>query len=401
MDTSRWLTIVGLGEDGPEGLSSASRRALDEAEIILGPARHLALLGETSAEQAEWPVPFGDGKALVLGCRGRKTVALVSGDPSWFGAGGIIAGWLEPGEARVLPGVPVFSLAATRLGWQVQDVRCRAHHAADFDGLWPELAPGRRFIVTLRDGAAVRGFADWLVARGFGESRFVVMEALGGPRERVRGARADVLDFDDAAHPVVVAFEVDGAGPVLTCASGRPDDLFEHDGQITKQPVRALTLSALAPRPGERLWDIGAGSGSISLEWLMASPDTSGVAFEYREDRVASIEANAGKLGLSHRDFKVLTGRAPEVLKGEPLPDVVFIGGGLVPELLAWLETHLPAGTRMVANAVTLETQALVSEAARRRGGSLMKIDLAEAEPLGGFRSWKAARTLVQWSVTL
>ena len=334
-------------------------------------------------------------------CRGQKTVALVSGDPSWFGAGDLISSWLEPGEVLVLPGVSVFSLAAARLGWQVQDVRCRAHHAAGFDRLWPEMGRARKFIVTLRDGAGVRALADWLIARGFGRSRMVVMEALGGPRERVRETPAEELDFNDAVHPVVVSFEVDGEGPVLTCALGRPDDLFDHDGQITKQPVRALTLAALAPHPGERLWDIGAGSGSVSLEWLMAASDTSAVAFEHRPDRAATIEGNARKLGLSHREFSVVTGQAPECLDGQILPDAVFVGGGLDPRLLAWLETELPAGTRLVSNAVTLETQALVTEAAKRRGGSLIKIDLAEAEPLGGFRSWKAARTLVQWSVTL
>lgn len=334
-------------------------------------------------------------------CRGQKTVALVSGDPSWFGAGDLIAGWLEPGEVCVLPGVAVFSLAAARLGWQVQNVRCRAHHAAGFDRLWPEMGRGRKFIVTLRDGAGVRALADWLIAQGFGRSRMVVMEALGGPRERVRETLAEKLDFDDAVHPVVVAFEVDGSGPVLTCASGRADDLFDHDGQITKQPVRALTLAALAPRPGERLWDIGAGSGSVSLEWLMAAPDTSAVAFELRQDRGETIEGNARKLGLSHRDFSLVTGEAPACLDDLAFPDAVFIGGGLGHGLLAWLEAELPPGTRLVANAVTLETQALVTEAAKRRGGFLMKIDLAEAEPLGGFRSWKAARTLVQWSVTL
>ncbi|MCG6883534.1 MAG: precorrin-6Y C5,15-methyltransferase (decarboxylating) subunit CbiT, partial [Silicimonas sp.] len=209
------------------------------------------------------------------------------------------------------------------------------------------------------------------------------------------------LDFDDAQHPVVVAFEVVGAGPFLSAASGRPDDLFTHDGQITKQPVRALTLSALAPRPGERLWDIGAGSGSIALEWLYCAPEMAATAFERRADRAAVIAGNAERLGLADREFQVVPGEVPEALVGHPKPQAVFVGGGLGPDLLAWLEANLVAGTRVVANAVTLETQGLVSEAASRLGGSLLKIDLSEAEPLGGFRSWRPARTLVQWSVTL
>lgn len=336
----------------------------------------------------------------MLSCRGQKTVALVSGDPSWFGAADAISGWLEPGEWTILPGASVFSLAAARLGWRLQDVRCRAHHAAPFEPLWPELAPGRRFIVTLRDGPAVGAFADWLLARGFGESTLHILEALGGPRERIRRCRAGEFALYDVAHPVAVAVEVAGDGAVLTGASGRADDLFEHDGQITKRPVRALTLSALAPRPGERLWDIGAGSGSIVLEWLMAAPEMTGVAFERRQDRAETVAANAQKLGLDHR-LDIVTGAAPDALAGRPAPDAVFVGGGLGPELLGWLEQNLVSGTRLVANAVTLETQALMTEAAGRLGGALMKIDLAEAEPLGGFRSWRATRTLLQWTVTL
>ncbi len=357
-------------------------------------------MGKTSAHQITWPVPFRDGKAALLECRGKKTVALVSGDPSWFGAADTIGDWLEPKEYRVLPGASVFSLAAARLGWQLQDVRCRAHHAAAFDRLWPEIAEGRRFIVTLRDGQAVDAFANWLVARGFGATQLVVLEALGGKRERVRKTVAHSVEFDDVIHPVAVAFQVEGDGAVLTAASGRADEIFDHDGQITKQPVRALTLSALAPRPGELLWDIGAGSGSIALEWLMSAPDTRGVAFECRKDRAASIAANAEKLGLSHR-LTVVTGRAPAALAEHAKPDAVFVGGGLGVDLLDWLDGSLVGGTRLVTNAVTLETQALVAEAAKERGGKLLKIDLAEAEPLGAYRSWRASRTLVQWSVTL
>lgn len=401
MDTGRWLTIVGLGEDGPEGLTSASRRALEEAEIIVGPPRHLALLGKTVANQVSWPVPFADGKSVLLENRGRKTVALVSGDPSWFGAGSVISGWLEPHEFTVLPGVSSFSLAAARLGWPLQDVRCRAHHATDFQGLWSELGQGRKFIVTAKDGLAVNAFAAWLETHGFGQSRMIVLEALGGPLERVRETTAETLDFDDAAHPVVVAFEVSGTGSVMTRASGKPDEFFTHDGQITKQPVRAMTLAALAPRSGETLWDIGAGSGSVALEWLLSTPDTSAVAVERHEKRAANISANIERLGLGQRACKVLTGDAPDCLHDEPSPDAVFIGGGLNFDMLRWLEATLPTGTRLVTNAVTLETQTLVTEAAARLGGSLLKVDLAEAEPLGSFRSWNAARTIVQWSVIL
>lgn len=393
-----WLTIVGIGEDGWDGLGASARAAIDAADLVMGPARHLALLGEHRGRTVEWPVPFADGIPLLLAERGRRVVALASGDPFWFGAGGVIAQHLAPAEWVAHPAPSTFSLAAARLGWSVQDMACVALHAAPVTRLRPHLAPGRRIVALLRDGAALGEVAAYLTEGGFGPSTLHVMEALGGPRERVRSVRADAMTLADVAHPVVVGIDCAGAGRVLPCASGLADDWFDHDGQISKRPVRALTLSALAPRPGELLWDIGAGSGSIGIEWLLAHPANRAVALEADPIRAARVAANAAALGVDR--IALMIGRAPDRLP-EGVPDAIFIGGGLSEELLEALCARLPAGRRLVANAVTLESEALLARWQAKRGGHLLRIDLAEAAPIGSRRGWRASYPLVQWSVTL
>jgi precorrin-6Y C5,15-methyltransferase (decarboxylating) len=398
MSDAPWLTIVGLGEDGPAGLPPASREALEAAEVVMGAARHLSLLPDLGARGQEWPVPFANGLPRLLAHRGRRVVALASGDPFWFGAGSVIARELNAGEWRALPGPSSFSLAASRLGWALEGVGCFGLHAAPFDRLRPALAPGARLIVLLRDGNAVGALAAYLAGAGFGNSRLHVMEALGGPRERVRTVGVNTVP-GDVAHPVCVGVEVAGGGAVLPCAAGRPDDWFDHDGQITKRPVRALTLSALAPRPGENLWDIGAGSGSIAIEWLLSHESLSATAVEADATRAARIAENAARVGVDR--LSVVEGSAPGVLEGLDPPAAVFVGGGLDAALLAALEDRLAPGTRLVANAVTLETEALLVQAQARRGGTLLRIALSDAAPLGRRRGWKAAYPIVQWAVVL
>lgn len=394
-----WLTIIGLGEDGPEGLSPASLAALDTAEIVMGAARHLSLLPDLRAERVEWPVPFADGIDRLLALRGRRVAVLASGDPFWFGAGAVLARHLGADEWRALPGLSCLALAANHLGWALESTGCLGLHAAPLSRLRPHLFPGARLIVTLRDGAGPAALAAYLVAEGFGDSRLHVLEALGGPRERITVVTAAALPQDAGfAHPLCVALEVGGDGRVLPWAGGRPDDWFDHDGQITKRPVRALTLSALAPRAGEHLWDIGGGSGSVAIEWLLTHPATRATAIEANPDRARRITGNAARLGTDR--LRVVTGRAPDALEGLERPDAVFVGGGLSPELLALLAERA-RGARLVVNAVTLETEMLLIEAHGRLGGDLMRIALAEAAPLGTKRGWKPVRPIVQWSVTL
>ncbi|MGY6548244.1 MAG: precorrin-6y C5,15-methyltransferase (decarboxylating) subunit CbiE [Roseinatronobacter sp.] len=390
-----WVTIIGM-HDGPDSLPPASLDALRAAEIIMGPARHLALLPVLPARQIAWPVPFADGLDLLETLRGQRVAVLASGDPFWFGAGSVIAARLGAQEWRALPAPSSFALVAARLGWPLEQTICLGLHATPFARLVPHLAPAARAIVLLRDGAAVAALADWLCARGFGETRMHVCENLGGPQARQRSTRAKDLALDDVRHPVAVGLDIAGPGAVLTCATGRADDVFAHAGQITKRPIRALALSALAPRPGERLWDIGGGSGSISVEWCLSHPSLRAICIEPRADRLALIRENAARFALP---VEVVAGTAPEALGGLPRPDAIFVGGGLSQALLEALSPL--AGTRIVAHSVTLESEALLTAWAARKGGALMRVDLAHAAPLGRLTGWAPARPIVQWAGVL
>lgn len=399
-----WLTIIGIGENGPDGLSAAGRAALARAELVMGPARHLALLPAITCAPVgcpilEWPVPFSGGIARLLAYRGRRVVMLASGDPFWFGAGSSVTRHLDPGEWVAIPAPSTFTLAAARLGWPLQDVACLGLHAAPLERLRADLAPQQRLLALLRDGDAVSALADYLTGQGFGRSVLHVMEALGGPRERVRQVTAEAMSFTDIAHPVAVGIDCAGHGEPLPLTAGRPDHWFASDGQITKRPVRALTLSALAPHAGELLWDIGTGSGSIGIEWLLAHPANRACAIDADPARVDRARANAIALGVDRLD--VVVGIAPDTLPPGPLPDAVFIGGGLSEALLDTLWARLPAGIRLVANAVTLESEALLTRWHGQRGGSLLRIELADAAPLGNRHGWRARYPVVQWSVTL
>ncbi|MDO6586141.1 precorrin-6y C5,15-methyltransferase (decarboxylating) subunit CbiE [Salipiger sp. 1_MG-2023] len=399
MTEAPWLTIIGIGEDAPDGLPRASLEALEQAEIIMGAPRHLALLPPLEAELVTWPVPFADGIDILLSHRGRRVVMLASGDPFWFGAGTSVTRHLAPKDWRALPGVSTFSLAASVMGWPLETTRCFGLHAAPLTRLRPALAAGVRLIVLLRDGAAVRALAQYLTAQGWGESRISVLESLGGSQARRSDLRAADGVTGDPAHPVCAAIEISGTGTAVPLASGRPDALFDSDGTMTKRPVRALTLSALAPRPFEHLWDIGGGSGSIAIEWLLSDPSLSATTIERHSARAARIVQNAAALGVDR--LQIIEGDAPTALEGLQPPDCVFVGGGLSATLLSWLEARLKVGTRLVANAVTLESEALLMQAQARLGGNLLRIELARAAPLGPRRGWKASYPIVQWAVTL
>jgi precorrin-6Y C5,15-methyltransferase (decarboxylating) len=382
-----WLTIFGLGEDGLAGLTDASRAALAESTVIFGGPRHLALVA-AGGRGRPWPVPFDIAPVLAL--RGTRVAVLVSGDPFWFGAGSSLAAALDPGEWRAVPVAGVFSLAAAQLGWRLEETICLGLHAAPFERLVPHLAPRARLICTLRDGPAAAALAGWLVAQGWGDSRLWVMEALGGPRARIRQGRAADIALVDVTAPVALAIEPAGRAG-LSRSPGLPEALFAHDGQITKSPIRALTLAALAPRAGEMLWDLGAGSGSVSVEWALAGGMA--CAVERRADRLGNIRANIGGFGLSHR-IVLHEGASAEVLPRLPRPDAIFVGGGFDEALFALL----PKEARLVVNAVTLETEALLTRLHAGHGGELMRFDIGRAEPLGPMRGWRSLRPVVQWS---
>ena len=386
------ITIIGLGEDGRDGLSAASLRALDEADIIFGGPRHLELV-DAGVRGAAWPVPFSI--APVLAHQDRRVVVLASGDPFWFGAGAMLAEALPPGAWVAHPAPSTFALVAAALGWRMEAVQCIGLHAAPMARLRPVLQDGARLICTMRDGGAPAELAAYLCEAGFGASRVIVAEAMGGPKQRVRSCTAQAFDLTDVWAPVVVAVEARGRGLPLAC--GLPDDLFQSDGQITKQPIRALTLSTLTPRAGEHLWDLGAGSGSISVECCLAGGGSAS-AVEVRADRAKNIVANAARFGLDHR-IGVTTARLPAGLAELPTPDAVFIGGGAGEAMLQAVWDAMPTGARLLMNGVTLETEALLAGWHANHGGRLMQYSVAEAEPLGRMRGWIAARPVTQWSV--
>lgn len=399
MADTPWLTIIGLGEDGADGLSTSAKAALAQADLVTGATRHLALLPGLKSTVEPWPVKFDDGIPRLLRHRGKRVAMLVSGDPFWFGAGTSVTRHLTRGEWVAYPTPSTFGLAASRLGWPIEDTACLGLHAAAFARLRRHIVPGRRAIVLVRDGAAVATLARYLRDLEFGGSPLYILEALGGRRERIREIAAAAFDCNDIVHPVAVGIVFAGEGAVLSRASGLPDAWFEHDGQITKRPIRALTLSALAPKPGETLWDIGAGSGSISIEWLLAHPSTHATAFEADPVRAARAESNAAALGVER--IRVVQGRAPAALDDHAMPDAVFIGGGLSEAMLDALWTRLPDGTRLVANAVTLESEAVLARWHDLKGGTLLRIELSDAAPLGTRRGWRASYPVVQWSVAL
>lgn len=384
--------MIGLTEAGLAGLCSGAREALAQADSVFGSPRHLAL-ADVGQKGVAWPIPFSI--APLLARRGNKVVALVSGDPFWFGAGASIARALPHEEYRVFSGPSCFSLASARLGWPLEETICLGLHARALEEALPHLASGGRLLCLLRDGAAPAEFAAYLVAQGFGPSRLHVMEALGGERERIRISPAEGFALENVTAPVLVAVEMEGALG-LARSPGRPDASFESDGQITKAPIRALTLAALAPRRGELLWDIGAGSGSIGIEWCLAGGRA--VAFEPKAERCENIRNNIKRFGLARR-LTLIEGRAPGALADLPAPAAVFIGGGADAVLLEAVWALLPIGGRLVMNAVTLETETLLMQAQAARGGQLLRIDLATMAPLGRMRGWQPARPIVQWSV--
>ncbi len=363
----------------------------------MGPSRHLALLPELTVPSVKWPVPFADGISKLLEMRGKNVVVFASGDPFWFGAGSVFSRHLAPDEWQAFPGISCFALMANRLGWSLENTKCLGLHAAPMSRLRPILSNEERVIVTLRDGEAVKQLCKYLNDVGFGQSEVYVGQALGGPAERVSQFRAHACD-GHFAHPLCAAIALKGDGALPLC-TGKPDTWFANDGQITKRPVRALALSALAPQKGEVLWDIGGGSGSIAIEWLLHDASLRAVSVEKNSERAAVISQNALDLGVDR--LTVMTGSAPEALDGLPTPDAIFIGGGLSRELIAHLQKITPVGTRIVAHAVTLESEAILAETHARLGGELMRIELSHAKPLGRMRGWSASYPIVQWGVTL
>ena len=418
-------------------MSPVARSLVSGAQVVFGGKRHLALAGALIRGEAHaWPSPFEQGVVQVLAARGRAVCVLASGDPFHYGVGAVLARYVDPPETVVVPAPSAFSLAAARLGWALADCALLSLHGRALDLVRPHLQPGARILALTSDADGPAALARLLAQSGFGPSRLTVLEALGGPRERMRAAAAAEFSLAGIDALNIVALEVAAApgARIIARAAGLPDELFEHDGQITKREIRAVTLSGLAPRRGEMLWDIGAGAGSVAIEWMLADASLRAVAFEARADRAARIVRNAAALGVP--GLEVVEGKVPEALPiapsptklglarvshhiaqvgqarlavwegtQEPIrraPDAIFVGGGCSDAVLDAAINSLRPGGRLVVNAVTLETEALLIAQHAARGGTLTRIAIERAEPIAGMTktmtTWRPALPVTQWS---
>ncbi len=388
-----WLTVIGIGEDGLAGLSAAARALIDSAEVLVGGARHLAMV-PAAALRLEWASPFAANRDLLAAQRDRRVVVLASGDPMWFGIGATLTRWFEPAEMTVLPQAGAFSLAAARLAWPLQECLCLTAHGRPVETLALHLAPGRRLLVLSEDGRTPELVADLLRRLGWGASLLTVLEHLGGPNERIR--RATAAQWQEACADLnLVAVECVAAAGTrpLSTSGGLPDDAFLNDGQMTKREIRAVTLSALAPLPGELLWDVGAGCGTVAIEWMRAGGRA--IALEPRPERCDLIARNAAGLGVPGLDIRRATapGGLPE---GEP--DAIFIGGGLSrPGVLGACWAALRPGGRLVTNAVTAEGEAALFAFHAAHGGAMTRLAVSRLKPVGGFHSWHPAMPVTQY----
>jgi len=398
-----WLTLVGLGEDGWEGLTPAARAALETAETVFGGDRHLALVPEVPGqERIAWPSPLTEALPWIETRRGRPVCVLASGDPFWYGIGATLARRLPPEEMTVHPAPSAFSLAAARMGWPLQETRCLSLHGRNLERIQPWLHDSARLLLLSWDGTTPAALAQRLVERGFGASTLTVLERMTGPEEQRRQARADEWGEAEAAdlNTIAVTCRADPNARPIARTPGRPDGDFHHDGQITKREARAVTLAHLAPGSGGLLWDIGAGSGAVGVEWMLADSANRTVAVEPRPDRIANIAANAAELGVPELEW--VEGKAPEALADLPAPDAIFIGGGLTtPGLVDRCGASLRPGGRLVANSVTVEGDAVLVEAQQRLGGQLTRLAVERAEPLGGFSGWSPLRPVTVWSLVV
>jgi precorrin-6B C5,15-methyltransferase / cobalt-precorrin-6B C5,C15-methyltransferase len=398
--SARWLSIVGIGEDGVDGLSTTARGLVSAAEIVFGGKRHLGLAAPLIRGAARpWPSPFDGAAEEVTTHRGRQICVLASGDPFHYGIGAVLARTIDAREMFVVPAPSAFSLAAARLGWSLAQTTLLSVHGRDLDLVRPHLHPGARILALTSDGDGPAALAQLLAQSGFGASRLTVLEALGGSRERVRTATAAEFGLGavDALNTLAIEVEAAADARVIARSAGLADNLFEHDGQITKREVRAVTLSSLAPRRGELLWDIGAGAGSVAIEWMLADPlFMRAIAVEQRADRAARIHRNAAAFGVPGLD--VVQASAPAALTSLPPPNAIFIGGGASePGVLDAAIAALRPGGRLVVNAVTLETEALLIARHAAFGGELIRIAISRAGAVGEKTGWRSAMPVTQW----
>ena len=392
-----WLSIVGLGEDGLPGLAPAARALLDNAEVLIGGARHLDMVPDDGRERLTWPSPLGAIVEEIARRRGRRVCVLATGDPMHYGIGVTLAKAVAMDEMVVIPAPSAFSLACARLGWILSEVETLTLHGRPLALLHPAIQPGARLLLLSNDAATPDQVAELLRARGYGPSRIAVLEHMGGAKERRLDATAEAWQPGRATDFNTIAVDC-LAGPdaaLLPRTPGLPDEAFRHDGQMTKRELRAVTLSALQPVPGQLLWDLGAGSGSVAIEWMRSHPRCRAVAVERHADRIALIAGNAAALGTP--GLEIVEGEAPGALDGLEAPDATFIGGGLRAD--GNVETcwdRLRPGGRLVANAVTVEGEQALARWRAELGGELTRIAVSRAGALGPYTGWRPLMPVTQ-----
>ncbi|MBD3679937.1 MAG: precorrin-6y C5,15-methyltransferase (decarboxylating) subunit CbiE [Rhodobacteraceae bacterium] len=393
-----WLHVVGIGEDGLEGLSPASLAVVEAAEVIIGGDRHHLLAPDLKARRIAWPSPFDALIDTLVSLKGQRVVVLATGDPLWYSVGARIARAVPAGEIVFHPQLSAFQLAAARMGWSLADVETLTVHGRPVEQMIPWIQPGARLLILTTGAETPAKIAEFLAERGYGGSRMTVLAAMGGPDERrfdgvASGWNAEVPAFNTMAVECIAGPEAQ----VFSRLPGLPDEAFSHDGTMTKREVRAMTVARLMPMRGAHLWDIGCGCGSVAIEWMRAAPEALATGIEPRADRRALAAQNALSLGAPK--LTLIEGEAPEALKDLPAPDAVFIGGGLSPQVfeVAWAALK-PLG-RLVANAVTLESEATLAALHKQHGGELTRIAISRAEPVGPYRGLRPLMPVTQWSL--
>lgn len=396
--TAPWLHIVGIGEDGFEGLTPATRAVVEAAEIIIGGDRHHSLAPDIGAERISWPSPFDALIDILEGLRGRRVVVLATGDPLWFSVGARIGRAMDSAEITYHPQISAFQLMAARMGWSLADVETLTVHGRPVSQMVAFIQPDQRLIILTTGSETPGQIARFLSDRGFGRSKMTVVAAMGGEREkRFEGVASEWSHEVPAFNTLAVECIAAPNAALVPRVPGLADELFQSDGTMTKQEVRAATVAKLMPMRGALLWDIGTGCGSIAIEWMRAARYARAIGIEPRADRRAMAASNAEALGTPK--FEIVAGKCPEALEGLAAPDAIFIGGGLSLETfeIAW-DRLRPLG-RLVANAVTLESEALLMELHQKYGGQLVKISVARAEPVGTMRGWRPLMPVTQWSL--
>ncbi len=395
---TRWLTIVGMGEDGWEGLSARARLAIEQADAVVGSSRLLAMLPAITAERHEWPQPFAAVVERIKPLRGRATVVLATGDPMNYGVARKLMEFIPFTEMEIVPHLSAFALAAARMGWSLPDCDTLTLHGRDAAHLEPFIQPAARLIALTADATTIAEVARRLTARGFGGSEVTVLENMGGAREQVSSftaAAAPARSYSDLNTLAIRCLAAAGAR-ILSRLAGLPDDAFRHDGQMTKREVRAATLAALSPAPDQLLWDVGAGCGSVAIEWMRAARGCAAIAFETSAERRAMIAANADALGTPR--LQVVAGEAPASLAGQPAPDAAFIGGGLgTPGLFETVWAALKPGGRLAANTVTVDGEIALFELQETHGGEVVRIEVSQLGEVGRLRAMKPRMAVTQW----